>query len=140
MKNSNFNNAVKYLYRSLNESLRSIITKTYHVYKCNELDDSYKAISSGWKWGAFWFGMFWFLYKKAYRTAGMFFLGVAAMVILDEYSQVKSNVASIALAVVAGMNGAEYVEKEYKRKYLYCGDVEAKNGKEAIEKQVLLHN
>ena len=111
--------------------------RTYHVYKCNELYDSYKAISSGWKWGAFWFGMFWFLYKKAYRTAGMFFLGVAAMVILDEYFQIKSSGASIALAVVAGMNGAEYVEKEYKKKYIYCDEIVAGNAKKAVEKCLL---
>ena len=84
--------------------------------------------------------MFWFLYKKAYRTAGMFFLGVAAMVIFDEYFQIKSNAAAIALAVVAGMNGAEYVEKEYKRKYIYCGETIAGNAKKAIEKHLLLHN
>ena len=130
---------MKCLYQSLNESWRSIITKTYHVYKCNESDDTYQVISSGWKWGAFWFGMFWFLYKKAYRTAGMFFLGVAAMVIFDEYFQIKSNAAAIALAVVAGMNGAEYVEKEYKRKYIYCGDTIAENAKKAIEKNLLMN-
>ncbi|NCD09988.1 MAG: DUF2628 domain-containing protein, partial [Negativicutes bacterium] len=85
-------------------------------------------------------GMFWFLYKKAYRTAAIFFLVLAAIIGIYEIFEIKASGASFGLAVVAGMSGADYVESEYKRKYVYCGDIEARNERNAIVKFSLSQN
>jgi len=83
-----------------------------------------QAIKSGWSWPAFFFGMFWALYKQLWLMAVIiflvsFFLGAIG---------VPGFIGGIIVGIACGAIGNEQVAKKAKNDgYTYEGTIEAQN-------------
>ena len=100
-----------------------------------------KAVSQSFNWGAFLFGMFYFLYKGSLKWAGIYFLAALGLGLLivgtfhdsDSIAMWKL-VATIGLALVAGIKANSFLEEGLiSDGFRKIGTVDASSEEEAKE-------
>lgn len=102
---------------------------------------SYKAVKQGWSWPAFFFGFIWALVKKMWVLGfglivlffGLGFIGGFAGGDVEQAMNVITSLGSIVVAIVFGVNGNRWREKNLTSRGFECKDtVTAANGEGAI--------
>lgn len=110
--------------------------KQFAIYQ--HPDGRFEAVKQGWSWPGFLFGAIWTLVKRLW-TIGLVIIAAAfvfqAIIVTSgsEELAAMSNVVGLIIAVVIGLNGNNWREKDLlKRSYKNQGIVEGANPDAAI--------
>jgi len=112
--------------------------KVFDIYQGP--DGEYAAVKRGFSWPAFFFGVFWALYKRMWLVALALF-GVAILFSIVDQAVAESNlllmavsIFSIGFSIWVGFNANDWVRNHLiKQGYRHVGSVEAGSPKAAID-------
>ena len=117
--------------------------KLFKVYKSE--DDKYEFVKKGWSWPAFFFGIFWFVYKKMWFEAIILFaIAVILRSLTIDYHYIPEQTFQIIrciIIVLFGIYGNKLFARDLeKRGYSIIDSVEADSKDDAISKVIAASN